>query len=200
MEKAKKGTVLRKKRQLGDETEDENILQDCLNILEFLFRFRLVEKIARPIDKKVREDKLTEYGERLADLHEKLAKIKNEIVEMTYNEGNNQKSKSVFGEITSKPTDWRKIIRNIEAKYNEVSFLRCRYDGIHIGIFVRKQVQMGQNTGSSILKQVLIDGSFKYCRKICLALGLHQEVKMETISIEEWAAQCLDTKPSDACC
>lgn len=59
MEKAKKGTVLRKKRQLGDETEDENILQDCLNILEFLFRFRLVEKIARPIDKKVREDKLT---------------------------------------------------------------------------------------------------------------------------------------------
>lgn len=34
-----------------------------------------------------------------------------------------------------------------------------------------------------------------------MALSLkHDSSKMETVSIEEWAAQCLDTKPSDTCC
>lgn len=36
---------------------------------------------------------------------------------MNYNDAHNPK-KSVFGEVTNKPSDWRKIIRNIEAKYN----------------------------------------------------------------------------------
>ena len=40
---------------------------------------------------------------------------------MNYNDSHNPR-KSVFGEVTSKPADWRKIIRNIEAKYNEVHF------------------------------------------------------------------------------
>jgi hypothetical protein len=119
MDGRKKGTLAKKKKTLNDETEDENILQDCLNSLEFLFRFRLIEKIARPVDKRVREEKIQEYGERMAELHEKLTKIKNEIVEMNYNDAHNPK-KSVFGEVTSKPHDWRKTIRNIEAKYNEV--------------------------------------------------------------------------------
>lgn len=117
MDNRKKASLAKKKRQLNDDTEDENILQDCLNILEFLFKFRLIEKIARPIDKRVREEKITEYGERLTELHDKLGKIKNEIVEMNYSDSNGPK-KSVFGEITTKPTDWRKIIRNIETKYN----------------------------------------------------------------------------------
>ena len=73
----KKATITRKKKPTNDETEDENKLQECLNVLEYLFRFRLIEKIARPIDKRVREEKIAEYGERLADLHERLLKIKN---------------------------------------------------------------------------------------------------------------------------
>lgn len=81
----------------------------------------------------MREEKLNEYGERLSDLHDKLTRIKNEIVEMTYNEGINQRGKSVFGEVTSKPTDWRKIIRNIEAKYNEVRTLPSRYSQLEVG-------------------------------------------------------------------
>lgn len=52
---------------------------------------------------------------------------------MTYNEGNNQRGKSVFGEITNKPTDWRKIIRNIETKYNEVLTPGPRYSSNDAG-------------------------------------------------------------------
>ena len=49
--------------------------------------------------------------------------------------------------------------------------------------------------------QVLIDGSYKYFRKVVSMLGLkHDSSRMETISIEDWAAQCLDSRPSDNCC
>lgn len=49
--------------------------------------------------------------------------------------------------------------------------------------------------------QVLIDGSYKYFRKVVMMLGLKADAsRMETISIEEWAAQCLDNRPSDRCC
>ncbi len=54
MDSKKKNSVFKKRRPNNDETEEENILQECLNILEYLFKFRLIEKIARPIDKKVR--------------------------------------------------------------------------------------------------------------------------------------------------
>ena len=122
---SRRKTVAKKKKPTNDDTEEEHILQESLHLIEFLYKFRLIEKIARPIDKRVREEKITEYGERLGDLHDKLMKIKNEIVEMNYNDSHNPK-KSVFGEITTKPTDWRKIIRNIEAKYNEVVRSLCR--------------------------------------------------------------------------
>ena len=54
MDNKKKVSVVKKKKQFNDETEDENILQESLNIIEYLFKFRLIEKIARPIDKRVR--------------------------------------------------------------------------------------------------------------------------------------------------
>ena len=73
----------------------------------------------------------------------------------------------MFGEGTTKPNDWRKMVRNIESKYNEV----------------------------------LVDGSYKYFRKVVTLLGLKADhSRMETINIEDWAAQCLDNRPSDACC
>jgi hypothetical protein len=41
-----------------------------------LFEARLIERIARPIDKKVREDLIEKYGVKLEQLHEKLKKIR----------------------------------------------------------------------------------------------------------------------------
>ena len=52
-------------------------------------------------------------------------KIRTEIVENnshSENGGNHQRNKSVFGEATTKPDDWKKIIRNIENKYTEVKY------------------------------------------------------------------------------
>lgn len=78
MDSKKKNSLFKKKNiNSNDETEEENILQECLNILEYLYKFRLIEKIARPIDKKAREEKISEYAEKLFDLHSKLSKIKN---------------------------------------------------------------------------------------------------------------------------
>ncbi len=55
MEYKKKNSLNnRKKKTNNDETEDESILQESLSTLEYLFKFRLIEKISRPIDKKVR--------------------------------------------------------------------------------------------------------------------------------------------------
>ncbi len=49
--------------------------------------------------------------------------------------------------------------------------------------------------------KVLIDGSFKYFKTVCMALYLkYDSSKMEAINIEGWAAQCLDTKTSESCC
>jgi hypothetical protein len=59
------------------------------------------------------------------------------------------------------------------------------------------QVQWGKH----ITIQVLVDGSYKFFRKVVTMLGLrYDSSKMETISIEDWAAQCLDTRPADSCC
>jgi hypothetical protein len=65
----KKQSNLRKKRGTNEETEDENILQEVLKILEQLFEARLIERIARPIDKKVREVHIEQYGLKLESLH-----------------------------------------------------------------------------------------------------------------------------------
>jgi hypothetical protein len=49
--------------------------------------------------------------------------------------------------------------------------------------------------------QVLLEGSFKYFRKICLALDLRFDSDaMEPINIERWANACLNQKGEDACC
>ena len=128
MDKDKKNTSnIKRKRGTMSQTEEENLLQQVLKMLEFLFQSRLVERIARPIDKKVREQQIDRYGLKLEQLHDKLLKIKNEIVEMNFSEGNNPRNRSVFGEATSKPGDWRKAIRSIQTKYIEVSVIghRC---------------------------------------------------------------------------
>ncbi len=98
MEKDKKKQSLPVRKKKGNEdTEEENILQEVLKILEQLFDARLIERIARPIDKKVRESHIEQYGVKLELLHEKLKKIKNEIIEITYSETGNNRNKSVFG-------------------------------------------------------------------------------------------------------
>lgn len=123
----KKATNQRRKKGVNEESDEENILQEVLKILEQLFEARLVERIARPIDRKVREDQIEKYGAKLEALHEKLGKIKSEIIEMAISDNGNARNKSVFGEVTNKPSDWRKIIRSIESKYIEVHSAPPRY-------------------------------------------------------------------------
>jgi len=48
--------------------------------------------------------------------------------------------------------------------------------------------------------KVLVDGSYKYFRKIVTALGLSYNRNMDLINIEEWAGSCLDNRSPDACC
>lgn len=48
--------------------------------------------------------------------------------------------------------------------------------------------------------QVLVDGSYKYFKKIAIALSLAYSRNMDLINIEEWAASCLDNRSTDACC
>lgn len=38
---------------------------------------------------------------------------------------------------------------------------------------------------------VLLEGSFKYCKKVCTILKLHYSDNLETIGIENWAKDCL---------
>lgn len=72
MEKDKKKyqqSNLRKKRGNQDETDEENILQEVLKILEQLFEARLIDRISRPTDKKVREEQIDKFGVKLELLH-----------------------------------------------------------------------------------------------------------------------------------
>lgn len=48
--------------------------------------------------------------------------------------------------------------------------------------------------------QVLVDGSYKYFKKITMALGLAYSRNMDLINIEEWANSCLDNRSPDNCC
>lgn len=48
--------------------------------------------------------------------------------------------------------------------------------------------------------KVLIDGSYKFFKKISMALGLNYSRNMDVINIEEWAGSCLDNRSPDACC
>lgn len=158
--------VQSKKRK--EEGEEENILQETLKLLESLFEARLIERIARPSDRKVREELIERYGNKLEELHLKLEKIKKETAELGALETGtaNVGKKSVMGEATRKPGDWRRAIRSIEGKYIEV----------------------------------LVDGSYKFFRKVAASLQLGQSRNMELINIEEWASTCLDTRQGDICC
>lgn len=69
MEKDKKKQSNLRKKKGNEDTEEENILQEVLKILEQLFDARLIERIARPIDKKVREVHIEQYGIKLELLH-----------------------------------------------------------------------------------------------------------------------------------
>ena len=54
MERAKKGNQAVRKRKQDLQDEEDNILQEALELIEKLFEARLIERIARPIDRRVR--------------------------------------------------------------------------------------------------------------------------------------------------
>lgn len=82
-------------------------------------------------------------------------RIRSEIIENALTESNNNiRAPSIFGSATNKTRiDWRKYIRLIETRYNEV----------------------------------LVEGSFKYCRRVCELLGLKFLGSLELMLVEDWA-------------
>jgi len=48
--------------------------------------------------------------------------------------------------------------------------------------------------------EVLLEGSFKYCKKVCAILKLQYSDSLETLGIENWAKDCLESKESNHCC
>lgn len=94
-------------------------------------------------------------------------KIRSEILENALSEPVNPRGRSLFGSATNKTVlDWRKYIRLIETRYNEV----------------------------------LIEGSFKYCRRICELLGLKFLASLELMLVEDWAHECLESRKMENCC
>lgn len=63
---------------------------------------------------------LEQFGGKLDVLHEKMNRIRSEIFESALTDGLNSKNKSMFGSTNKTVIDWKKYIKKIEAKYNEV--------------------------------------------------------------------------------
>lgn len=94
-------------------------------------------------------------------------RIRSEILETALTDNINTRGKSIFGSATNKTLlDWRKYIRLIETRYNEV----------------------------------LIEGSFKFCRRICELLGLKFLPSLELMLVEDWAHECLENRKVENCC
>jgi hypothetical protein len=49
-------------------------------------------------------------------------------------------------------------------------------------------------------REVLLEGSFKYCKKVCTILKLQYADSLETMNIESWARDCLESKEGNHCC
>ena len=65
---------------------------------------------------------LSQFGAKLDVLHEKMNRIRSEIFESALTDGLISKNKSLFSSTNKTVMDWKKHIRKIEAKYNEVLY------------------------------------------------------------------------------
>jgi hypothetical protein len=63
-----KNSVLSKLRN-SEETEDQNLLEETLKLIEELFSLRLIDRIARPRDKLAKQVELNQFGAKLDCLH-----------------------------------------------------------------------------------------------------------------------------------
>lgn len=65
---------------------------------------------------------LEQFGAKLDLLHDKMNRIRSEIFESALTDGLNSKNRSLFSSTNKTMMDWKKYIRKIEAKYNEVLY------------------------------------------------------------------------------
>lgn len=83
-----RGTHTQPKSKNLEDLDDHNHLDESLKILEQLFEARLIDHIARPIDKKVKEEHIDLFKAKLIVLHERLKKIMLDATEKNnYNSG-----------------------------------------------------------------------------------------------------------------
>jgi hypothetical protein len=63
---------------------------------------------------------IKKFAVKLDQLHDRLEKVRSEVVEIGLSENGNTKNRSVMGSVTNRPGEWRKCIHGIETKYVEV--------------------------------------------------------------------------------
>jgi hypothetical protein len=95
----------------SEDVSETNPLEEALKMIEDLYNLRLVDRIARPREKMAKQAELMEFGTRMDALHEKMNRIRSEIVETALSENLNTRGRSLFGSATNKTVlDWRKYI------------------------------------------------------------------------------------------
>jgi hypothetical protein len=103
-----------------DEPYELNLLEEALKLIDELFAFRLVDRIARPRDMDAKQKDIDRFGVRMRLLHEKMYRIRNELTESRPTE-NQYRNKSLVATATNfNQVDWKKYIRLIELRYTEV--------------------------------------------------------------------------------
>lgn len=104
-----------------DLPEDQNIIEEIHSLIEQLQQARLIERIAKPNDRKIKEELINKFMIKFEQLHDRLKTVRIEVIEIGLSENGNTKNRSVMGSVTNRPGEWRKCIHGIESKYIEVS-------------------------------------------------------------------------------
>ena len=106
---------LKNKKSVGEQDyeEDFGLLAETLRIIDSIYEMRFIEKISRPIERRVKEEYVEKVAGKMEILHAKLEKIRGELADKANPEYGNAKPKSVMGSVTHKPIDFKKSIRSI---------------------------------------------------------------------------------------
>lgn len=103
-----------------DEPSELNLLEEVLKLIDELFALRLVDHIARPRDLDAKQQDIDRFGMRMRLLHEKMYRIRNELTDSRPSD-NQYRNKSLVATATNfNQVDWKKYIKLIELRYNEV--------------------------------------------------------------------------------
>ena len=142
------------------------MLEEALGAIEDLYNYRLAERLGRFVSKEVRQGHIDAFAKRMVELHHKMYRIRSELAQGLPDNALT-KSRGIYDSVTTAAKlDWKKSVRLIERRYNEV----------------------------------LAEGSFKFCKKICNVLGLEYSLALDPMVVEDWADECLESRKGDSCC